>query len=458
MLLGAQPVPETSDRAALEALYRRYWFPLRERCRRLLPTASAADEVARLSLARLVRLQGVPAPGAEWMESLYGQSTSLCLERLTGKKRRDAEWLKTLALQKAGQSAHDEIIEQPPDLRYRLVDLLERIEPDARPAVVYRYLDELTLDTIARLTGAERGWIAKNLARFHARANEFLAGRDEPAIEEPAARECPDRLEMDRLLAGEKTGLEQAEAHLAGHAACLEDHKAREERQSGILTAEAVEAGCEGLLLAIERVAKKPAEPLLKRLAGARAIVMSGIIAVVVGLVLLAGLETPPEPAQNPIIKQGGYSLELLIQDEGGLRVLGPDETLEAGTSLQFRLGAHRPVMAALASLRETGKSGFIGLERLKTWPVPTGGATEPPFEHQLGSSPGYERLFALFCPLPAPLQYLPNMLEYAYRPGPDGRRNLARGFIGAPEHCHLRSVLVRLVPGPAKSQQDENN
>ncbi len=418
MLLGAQPVPETSDRAALEALYRRYWFPLRERCRRLLPTASAADEVARLSLARLVRLQGVPAPGAEWMESLYGQSTSLCLERLTGKKRRDAEWLKTLALQKAGQSAHDEIIEQPPDLRYRLVDLLERIEPDARPAVVYRYLDELTLDTIARLTGAERGWIAKNLARFHARANEFLAG----------------------------------------HAACLEDHKAREERQSGILTAEAVEAGCEGLLLAIERVAKKPAEPLLKRLAGARAIVMSGIIAVVVGLVLLAGLETPPEPAQNPIIKQGGYSLELLIQDEGGLRVLGPDETLEAGTSLQFRLGAHRPVMAALASLRETGKSGFIGLERLKTWPVPTGGATEPPFEHQLGSSPGYERLFALFCPLPAPLQYLPNMLEYAYRPGPDGRRNLARGFIGAPEHCHLRSVLVRLVPGPAKSQQDENN
>ena len=106
--------------------------------------------------------------------------------------------------------------------------------------------------------------------------------------------------------------------------------------------------------------------------------------------------------------------------------------------------------MAALAGLRETGKSIFIGPERLKTWPVPTGGATEPPFKHRLGSSPGHERLFALFCPVPAPLQYLPEMLEYAYRPGPDGRRDLTRDFIGAPEHCHLRSVLVRRVADPA--------
>ena len=129
----------------------------------------AADEVARLSLARLVKLEGVPAPDAEWMEWLYRQSTELCLERLTGRKRRDDEWHKTLDLQKTGQPARNEQDERIPDLRDRLADLLDRIARDARPAVVYRYLDELAPDAIARLTGAERDLVVESLARFHAR-------------------------------------------------------------------------------------------------------------------------------------------------------------------------------------------------------------------------------------------------------------------------------------------------
>jgi hypothetical protein len=167
-------------------------------------------------------------------------------------------------------------------------------------------------------------------------------------------------------------------------------------------------------------------------------------MAIAIGLFWWWSLPETVQPDENPLVIQNGYSLEVFAGEDPRAEPLAPGETVPAGTVLRFRLGAVAPMQVRLSALRERGPALTIGKPDQLTWSVHPLKLSEPPHRHRLGEGEGMERIFALFCPLGGPLGYLNQGLDYAFQPGLDGKRDLARAYSSAPRNCHIRSLILR--------------
>jgi DNA-directed RNA polymerase specialized sigma24 family protein len=399
---------EPAVSALIDELYRRHGLALQARCRLLAGSTASGNSIATECLARLVMDENPAQTPEEIGIGLMVASTELFLKRLASPQGRDTEWLGTLERHRTQASP------AKTPMRETLVDLLGRTDAVNRAPVIYRYLDRLPDEAIAKLVGKTPAELAERIDRFHELACSFLEKRGDAPLEKPAPLDSDTPL---ALLADEAPTDEQV--------------------------AEAIES-IQGI---IEHLTSKADVIKDKKTFGPQIWAPALVATVFVGLVLWLGLPSPTPPGPNVINDQGGFSLEVLLHGPDGVRLVKPGETLPSGLQLKFRLGASTPVMAALALLPERGEANFIGPEKSPGWPVPTGHLSEPPFSHRLGAERGPERVFALFCPMAAPLHFLPDMLEYAYRPGEDGKRDLERDFEGAPRYCSLRSLLFKKGP-----------
>jgi DNA-directed RNA polymerase specialized sigma24 family protein len=449
-------MPAAIEPNAIEALIRRSWFALLERCRRLLP-AEAAEEAARLSLARLVQRRGAAAEG-EWMTELYAEATGLCAERLAGHSGRDAVWRWRLEQRQGAADAEEQesaaaeavaeraapepLRAEPP--RELWPELLDRLGPDSRATMIYRHLDGLKLDSIARLTGLSRERLEARIERLTRAADSFFDSHGEPPLVPPEPTDCADAFERARLLADEREGLDAVRDHLEHCPTCARAIESGRQRQREQLDAETVAGVRARVEQALERLAFAPRR---RRLGPGAALLALGL-ALLAGLLLWSSLPAAPDPQDDPLARQGGYGLEVLLARPDGDRPLQPGERLAGGSRLRFRLWARKPMVVGLAALPESGPAERIRNRERDAFAVPPGQPIEPGVTYAIGDEPGLLRIFALFCPLATPLPYLPQTLEYAYRQGPDGKRDLARDFKGAPRHCRLRSVLLRLSGG----------
>ena len=396
---------EPAVSARIEELYRLHGLALQARCRLLAGNTASGNSIAAECLARLVMQNKPSQTPQETAIGLMIASTDLFLKRLAGPQGRDTEWLGTLERHRTKDSQS-----QTP-MRETLVDLLGRTDAANRASVIYRYLDRLPVEAIAKLVGKTPAELSKRIDRFHELACIFLEKRGEAPLEKPAP------LDSDAQLA------------------LISDEAPTDEQR-----AEALES-IQGIIAHLTSKADVVKD---KKTFGPQIWAPALVATVLVGLVLWLGLPSPNPPGPNVIRDQGGFSLEVLLHGPDGVRLVQPGETLPSGLQLKFRLGANMPVMVALASLPERGEANFIGPEKSPGWPVPTGALSEPPFSHRLEKERGTERIFALYCPMAAPLHFLPDMLEYAYRPGKDGNRDLGREFEGAPRYCTLRSLLFK--------------
>lgn len=437
------PMPTETDKPSLEGLVSRYWFPLKQRCNTLLHNTVAAEEVTRESLAKLAAQLEEGAESNEWLETLYRDSTARCLERLTGRKGRDTQWL--------GQLEHQGETE-PGDgrqaQRERLLDLLGRTAPENRPAVIMRYLEGLSLDSIARLTGQTNEQAQAQLTRFHEKADAFLENRGEPPLDPPPQSDCPDDLRLHRMLAGEQEGLADTRAHLEQHPECAQRLRDLEQARDAALAGVDQAAIIEAVERSIERIARKKPGP---RMGLSHFLAPAMAVALAIGLVAwLSWPESLPRE-ENPLILQQGFSLEAFVAGDPDASALVDGQTVPAGTELRFRLGAAAPVRARLSALRERGPVLPIGPAEQLTQSLHPGELVEIPPRHKLGPDPGLERIFALFCPLGGPLLYFNQGLDYAFQPGLDGKRDLARAYSSAPRNCQLRSLILRRSANPAE-------
>ncbi len=450
-------MPAAIEPNALEGLIRRNWFALLERCRRLLP-AEAAEEATRLSLARLVQRRGAAAEG-EWMTELYAEATGLCAERLAGHSGRDAVWRWRLEqrqnaaaeAEERGADAADAAAGHPAPQPERAgpprelwPELLDRLGPDSRATMIYRHLDGLKPTSIARLTGLSLERLEARLERLTKAADSFFDSHGEPPLATPEPTDCADAFERARLLADEREGLEAVRDHLEHCTDCARAIETRRQRQREQLDAETLAEVRTRVEQSLERLAFVPR----RRRLGPGAALMAFGLALLAGLVLWSSLPDAPDPQNDPLARQGGYGLEVLLTRPDADRPLQPGERLAGGSRLRFRLWARKPMVAGLAALPESGPAERIRNRERDTFAVPPGQQIEPGVSYAIGDEPGLLRIFAMFCPLATPLPYLPQTLEYAYRVGPDGKRDLARDFKGAPRHCQLRSVLLRRSGG----------
>ena len=146
--------------AAVASLYERHSRMVFRRARELLGDDGAAQDATQEVFMRVLRtcsdVPSEPTPTA-W---LYRVVTNLCLNRLRDQQRR-------AALLAENHHAPSDV---PPSAEMRVVvdSILRRVTPEIQEAAVYYFVDEMTYDEIARVTGASRRTVGNRLAAFRA--------------------------------------------------------------------------------------------------------------------------------------------------------------------------------------------------------------------------------------------------------------------------------------------------
>lgn len=142
----------------VEALYLRHSRAVYRRARQLLGDAHAAEDVAQEVFIRVLRGGGeVPLEpsAAAW---LYRITTNLCLNRLRDGGRQGA-----LLAQQLSAAAEVRPISED---RATVLSILRNLPEAVQDIAVYFFVDELTYDEIARLTGLSRRTVGNRLLEF----------------------------------------------------------------------------------------------------------------------------------------------------------------------------------------------------------------------------------------------------------------------------------------------------
>ena len=159
-------VPSGND---VEELYAKYSRIVFRRAQELLRDDEAAKDVVQEVFVRVIRAGGrvprEPSPTA-W---LYRVTTNLCLNRLRDKTRQSA----LLAARYAQVTEVSPISET----RATVTAVLSHMPEEVQDIAVYFFVDEMTYDEIARLTGASRRTIGNRLMAFREVADRLFPGR-----------------------------------------------------------------------------------------------------------------------------------------------------------------------------------------------------------------------------------------------------------------------------------------
>lgn len=177
---------QRGDKKAFAQLVESYQTPVYNLAYRMLGNANDAEDAAQETFLRAyaqLRRFHADRKFATWLLSI---GAHYCIDRLRGRKFRwlslDEESL-TEALASGAPEPEDELLRR--ESEQEISNLLERLSPASRLAVVLRYWYDQSIDEIAGTTGDSLGAVK---VRLH-RARQALA-REMPrdGFEEPMAR------------------------------------------------------------------------------------------------------------------------------------------------------------------------------------------------------------------------------------------------------------------------------
>jgi RNA polymerase sigma-70 factor, ECF subfamily len=149
----------------IEQLYERHSRAVYRRARQLLGEEEIARDVTHEVFVRIIRARRpMPPLSVAW---LYRVTTNLCLSHLRDSKRRSALLAANLVFPDS----------QPPtgETRVTLAAILRHLPENLHDVAVYHFVDELTYDEIAALTGMSRRTVGNRLAAFRENVERVFA-------------------------------------------------------------------------------------------------------------------------------------------------------------------------------------------------------------------------------------------------------------------------------------------
>ncbi len=245
-------------------------------------------------------------------------------------------------------------------------------------------------------------------------------------------------LNLDRLLAGETSGLEQAQAHLEGCASCQQRFSALQAEQEQSMTAGRVKRRVDDLF---EKSARPVARPIFRWLPAMGATVAAG--ACLLAIVILFG--GPSQSPQNGEVRiKGQAALQTLVIVGQKARFYLPGEKLPSGTRLGFRVSAPSGSWVKLAGISQSGPVYFVESPGGAPWFLKPGPYRQMPVSAELDQQSGDERFFAVFCPRAIDKEQLSRFLQESYPDTASAQRNLASPPPEKWQACSVCSVLVQ--------------
>lgn len=153
--------PDKTAEAGIEAVYRRYFPAIREKCRRMLGGSQEAEDLAQETFARLWAARLIDRPTAQVVAWIYRTSTRLAVDRL--RARRSAAPLEA-APEAPGPSLESQI-----STRQVLAMIARRVPRAELELAVLSRLDGLDQRECAELTGVSERTVRRLMARFETR-------------------------------------------------------------------------------------------------------------------------------------------------------------------------------------------------------------------------------------------------------------------------------------------------
>jgi RNA polymerase sigma-70 factor, ECF subfamily len=156
---------KTLDRDVVEELYRRYWFQVERRARRILRNADEALDASQEVFIRLMTKGGDFRGESSWMTWLYRVTTNVCLNRLRKRKRTESSEPE-VELKPDPQSGRDwgNVILGRRDF----IRALHRSDKITQQIVIYHFVDELPQDQVGELVGLSRISVNIKIQKFRA--------------------------------------------------------------------------------------------------------------------------------------------------------------------------------------------------------------------------------------------------------------------------------------------------
>jgi RNA polymerase sigma-70 factor (ECF subfamily) len=159
--------PSVTPAPSCEELYSLYGTMVLRRARAMLGDEQSARDATQEIFVRVLRSWGEFRAESSPVTWLYRATTNHCLNCLRDGARHSA------ALDELGHFG----VESVPaglDERLTLRAVLDRVPAMLREIAVYYYLDQLSHEEIARLTGTSRRTVGNRLVEFHAAARSAL--------------------------------------------------------------------------------------------------------------------------------------------------------------------------------------------------------------------------------------------------------------------------------------------
>jgi len=261
-------------------------------------------------------------------------------------------------------------------------------------------------------------------------------------FDERPERGCLSRLQLDRVLGHEQTGLAEAQTHLAGCERCRSRLAELERKQTAVMAGTLVARGVDRIMEAAA-AGRRPRwlRPALWAPAAA------AVAAACLLLVLVRPEHHGPADGADVIRLKGSPEFEALLVSGTTVRRIHDSESLKSGDTLVFRVTSPRSGLVVLAGLDETGTPAILAQGHDSSWPVRAGTPIQLPLSVELDDAGGGERLFAFFCEQPPQQAALVAGLARAYPLGGGGRRDLRPEGPRTMGGCLVRSVLVRRAP-----------
>ena len=164
--MNAKPLPPIAE------LFARYRAVIYRRCAQLLceeePAKDAVQEVFLRALTTGSSFRGDCSP-LTW---LYRVATTHCLQQLRNSRRRTAKLDELAAVPGSSAFAPD------PESGLTLSRILDETEPSTRLMLFCRYVDGMTMEEVADVTGVSRKTVAKTLQRLAAGLRGSLAAEE----------------------------------------------------------------------------------------------------------------------------------------------------------------------------------------------------------------------------------------------------------------------------------------
>lgn len=168
------------DRDAFAALVEEHQVAVYNLCYRMLGDAHLAEDAAQETFLRAFRSRGSFDPARSVRTWLLSIAAHHCIDAL--RRRARLAWLPLgdRPLAEPGPGPEAALLQSETEAELRR--LLGRLKPDERAAIVLRYWHDLSIEEIAKVTGASPDAVRTRLYR----ARRRLAGSDLPSAEAEA--------------------------------------------------------------------------------------------------------------------------------------------------------------------------------------------------------------------------------------------------------------------------------